>query len=38
MSAGASAKDPIFVLQTDQIDIAEIQKVGGVRVGIQIIL
>src|SRR5271157_1713242 len=34
MSASASAKDAIFVLQADQIDIAEIQKVGGVPVGI----
>src|SRR5271157_4820934 len=38
MSASASAKDAIFVLQADQIDIAEIQKVGGVPVGIEIIL
>ena len=38
MSASASAKDAILVLQADQIDIAEIQKVSGVPVGIQVIL
>src|SRR5664279_1632393 len=38
MSASASAKDAIFMLQADQIDIAKIQEVGGMPVGIEVIL
>src|ERR1700687_6337979 len=37
MPAGRAAEDSIFVLQAHDIDIAEIQKVGGSRVGIQVV-
>ena len=36
--ACSAAKDSIFVLKTNQIDIAEIQKVGGLPVGGEIVL
>ena len=38
MRARTAAKDSIFMLQANQIDIAEIQEVGGLAVGRQIIL
>jgi hypothetical protein len=34
----STSKNSIFVLQAHQIDIAEIQKVGGLAVGSQIVL
>src|SRR5207248_7054726 len=36
-SAGSSSKDSIFVLQANQIDTSEIQKVGGLPVGSYVI-
>jgi hypothetical protein len=33
VSAGSSSKDSVFVLQANQMDTAEIQKVGGLPVG-----
>ena len=36
--ARSTSKNSIFVLQAHQIDIAEIQKVGGLAVGSQIVL
>jgi len=33
-----STKDPVFVLQTDQINVAEIQEISGLAVGSHLIL
>jgi len=36
MSAGATSKDSIFMLQADQIDVTEIEKVRCLPVGSQV--
>src|SRR4029077_4871744 len=38
MPAGAAAKDSVFVLEADQIDIAEIKEVRRLPVGSKIVL